>query len=121
MNWQLKYIFINRFPNDKFYTLPNSKSLQRTVSNLIEMAKFSRRVENNCRKRRNCSLRAISLFPTVFSKDLYCRHVKTRACLGKGERSLENLLFTKPFASSMIFYCEFHKSFSQKTKTNTCV
>ena len=27
-------------------------------------------------KRRNCSLRAISPFPTVFSKDLYCRHVK---------------------------------------------
>ena len=25
-------------------------------------------------------------FPTVFSKDLYCRHVKTKACLGKGER-----------------------------------
>ena len=23
-------------------------------------------------------------FPKVFSKDLYCRHVKTRACLGKG-------------------------------------
>ena len=23
-------------------------------------------------------------FPTVFSKDLYCRHVKTMACLGKG-------------------------------------
>ena len=22
-------------------------------------------------------------FPAVFSKDLYCRHVKTRACLGK--------------------------------------
>ena len=33
-------------------------------------------------KRRNCSLRAISPFPTVFSKDLYCRHVKTRACFG---------------------------------------
>ena len=27
-------------------------------------------------KRRNCSLRAISPFPTVFSKDLYCRHKK---------------------------------------------
>ena len=38
----------------------------------------------HCGKRRNCSLRAISPFPTVFSKDLYCRHVKTRACLGKG-------------------------------------
>ena len=34
-----------------------------------------------CGKRRNCSLRAISPFPTVFSKDLY---VKTWACLGKG-------------------------------------
>ena len=28
----------------------------------------------------NCLLQAISPFPTVFSKDLYCRHVKTRAC-----------------------------------------
>ena len=27
---------------------------------------------------------AISPFPTVFSKDLYCRHIKSRACLGKG-------------------------------------
>ena len=38
----------------------------------------------HCGKRRNCSSRAISPFPTVFSKDFYCRHVKTRACLGKG-------------------------------------
>ena len=37
-----------------------------------------------CGKRRNCSLRAIFFsFPIVFSEDLYCRHVKTRACLGK--------------------------------------
>ena len=33
-------------------------------------------VRKHCGKRRNCSLRAISPFPTVFSKDLYCRHVK---------------------------------------------
>ena len=26
----------------------------------------------------------IAPFPTVFSKDLYCKQVKTRACLGKG-------------------------------------
>ena len=38
----------------------------------------------HCEKRRNCSLRAIFAFPTVFSKYLYCRHVKTKACLGKG-------------------------------------
>ena len=36
----------------------------------------------HCGKRRNCSSRAISPFPTVFSNDLYCTHVKTRACLG---------------------------------------
>ena len=28
-------------------------------------------------KRRNCSSRAIPPFPTVFSKNLYCRHVKS--------------------------------------------
>ena len=44
---------------------------------------FFKGVEKHCGKRRNCSLRAISPFPTVFSKELYCRHVKTRACLGE--------------------------------------
>ena len=39
-----------------------------------------KKVENSILKSRNCSLRVISPFPT----DLYCRHVKTRACLGKG-------------------------------------
>ena len=41
--------------------------------------KLSKRVENAVGKRRNCLLPAISPFPTVFSKDLFCRHVKTRA------------------------------------------
>ena len=45
-----------------------------------------RKSRKYCGKRRNCSLRAISPFPTVFSKELYCKHVKTRACLGKGYR-----------------------------------
>ena len=45
---------------------------------------FFKRVEKQCEKRRKCSLRAISPFPKVFSKDLYCRHVKTRTCLGEG-------------------------------------
>ena len=38
----------------------------------------------HCGKRRNCSLRAISPFPTVFLKDFECRNVTNRACLGKG-------------------------------------
>ena len=36
-----------------------------------------------CGKGRNFSLRAISSFPAVFSKDLYYRQVKTRAFLNK--------------------------------------
>ena len=36
----------------------------------------------HCGKRINCSLRAISPFPTLFSKGVYCRHVKTRAYFG---------------------------------------
>ena len=38
----------------------------------------------HCWESKNCSLRAISPLPTVFSRGLYCGHVKTRACLGKG-------------------------------------
>ena len=40
--------------------------------------KFSEHVENIVGKG------AISPYPTVFSKDWYCRHVKTRACLEMG-------------------------------------
>ena len=36
----------------------------------------------HCVKRRYCPLRAISSFPTVFSKDLYCRNVKNRGLFG---------------------------------------
>ena len=38
--------------------------------------KFFQKGEKHCGKRRNCSLRAISSFPIVFSKDLYSRHIK---------------------------------------------
>ena len=79
------------------YFLPLTLS-QTTNFRLFQIGRVSRRqfkiwwklqevlqtVIKHCGKRRNCSLRAISPFPTVFSKDLYCRHVKTRACLGKG-------------------------------------
>ena len=48
------------------------------------MAESSPKGQNTLWERWNCSSQAISPFPTVFSKDLYCRHVKSRACLGKG-------------------------------------
>ena len=46
--------------------------------------KLSKWIENTEEKSRFCSLQVISPFPTVFLKDLYCRHVKIRICLGKG-------------------------------------
>ena len=45
--------------------------------------KLSKWVENTG-KRRNCSLRAISPFPTVFSKGLFPRGVKRCHCVGMG-------------------------------------
>ena len=48
----------------------------------------------HCGKRRNCSLRAISPFPAVFSKDLHCRQVKTRACLGKDQQYFSHITAT---------------------------
>ena len=46
--------------------------------------KLSKRVENTVGKGEFCSLLAISPFPELFANDLYCTHVKTRACMGKG-------------------------------------
>ena len=51
---------------------------------LMKMVEVVNKDRKNCGKRRNCLLREISPFPTMFSKDLYCRHIKFRACLGKG-------------------------------------
>ena len=51
----------------------------------VDRRKLYKRVDRkHCGKRRNCSLRAISPFPTVFSKDFYCIHMKTGACLERG-------------------------------------
>ena len=50
----------------------------------MKMEQVPQKGRKHCGKRKNCLLRAISPFPTVFSKDMHCRHVTTRACLGKG-------------------------------------
>ena len=63
-------------------------------SKFYENDKVLQKGKKHCGKRRNCSLRVISPFPTVFSKDLFCRHVKTRACFARNEQFL---LFPKCF------------------------
>ena len=50
----------------------------------MKMAESFRTGRKYYEERRNCSLRAISPFPTVISKDFYCRHVKKKGLFGKG-------------------------------------
>ena len=46
--------------------------------------KFSKRVENTAGKGEIARYEQFLLFPAVFSRDLYWRHVHNRAFLGKG-------------------------------------
>ena len=55
-----------------------------TILSLMKVAESSlKRLENTVRKGEIARYEQFILFP-VFSKDLYNRHGKTRACLGKG-------------------------------------
>ena len=77
--------FFRPFPNGQIL---HSSKLDEFTDDNFEFnengREFSIGVENTVGKRRNCSIRAISPFPTVFFKEFFCRHVKTRACLEKG-------------------------------------
>ena len=52
--------------------------------------KFSKRVKNTVEKGEITRYEQFFPVPTVFSKDLYSRHVKTRAYLGKGDLNLDS-------------------------------
>ena len=72
---------IEKFVMWKQQILFSFKQIEFAVDNFefdVIGLKFSEWVENNVGNGE------ISPFPTVFSKGLHCRHVKTRACLGKG-------------------------------------
>ena len=45
--------------------------------------KFIKQVENTVGKGEIAHYEQFLRFPTLFSKDFYCRHKKNRACLGK--------------------------------------
>ena len=68
-----------------------------------------------CGKRRNCSLRAISPFPTVFSNDLYCRHVKIMVCFRN------NFVFQRPWIDNIVFNVVFQHYFSNIAATGAAV
>ena len=60
---------VNPFPNDKFYTLPNWKSLQTTISILTKNGrKLSKRVENTVGKEEIARYEQFLLFLQCFQK-----------------------------------------------------
>ena len=68
--------FFEPFPKQQIL---DSSKLKECADENFEFYQNSRKVSEmmeNTGKRRNCSLRAISPLPTVFSKDLYSRHLK---------------------------------------------
>ena len=78
-------VTLNPFPNNEFQTLKLKSFADDNLKFDENGRNFSKRVENIVRKRRNCSLGAISPFPTMFSKDLYGRH-KNEGLFGKALR-----------------------------------
>ena len=69
--------------------------------------KISEKVLQTDRKhfgeRRICSLRANFPFPRVFSKDMYCRHLKSKASMRKAKRYI-NALFLPIFHPYLHFF-----------------
>ena len=89
-----EYYLTIEFHTSKSSPFPKHQILD--AFKLTELADDKFKSNENGRKfskleNRNCSLRAISLFQTVSSKDLYCRHVKTRACLGDGKKNYRKI------------------------------
>ena len=80
-------LHMSTFPNDKFKTLSNSKCLQMTILNMTKMAESSLKpVKNTVGNGETACYEQFLHFPQYLQKDLNCRHIKTRACLGKGCR-----------------------------------
>ena len=64
-------------------------------SKLIEIGRnFSTWEENTAGKGEIARYEQFLLFPQSFQKDLFCRPVKSRACLGKGQEFNCSVLFS---------------------------
>ena len=119
----------DRFSNDKIWTLPNWKSFQKPILNLMKKTESSSKlVENIVGKGEIARLRAISPFPTVF-KRFALQTRKNQTLLGKRlmnhrRSSLKTLLEKNKmlgfFFPSMIFILS-DTHFSINLSNNLCV
>ena len=78
-------IFFNPFPKPQILDSSKLKEFADNNFNIAENGeKFSNREENTVGKGEIARYEQFLLFPQYFLKDVYCSHVKTRACFGKG-------------------------------------
>ena len=74
----------NPFPKPQYFWLIQLKQFEDNNFKFDKNGrKFSKWIENTVGKGEIAHYEFFLRFP-VFSDDLYCRHVKTRACLGQG-------------------------------------
>ena len=72
--------------NDKFLDSPDLKEFADDNFEFDEIdGNFFKRIENTVERGEIARYEQFLLFSQCFSKDFYHRHVKTRACLEKGE------------------------------------
>ena len=81
-NGEIVHTLIIRFVNPLPRQILDSSKLKEFADD--KWQKVIQTGRKQCGKRRNCSLRAISPFPAVFSKGLFPRGVKRCHCVGIG-------------------------------------
>ena len=83
------YAVLNHYQTTNF-RLFQTKKVCKQFQILRKWQKVIQTGRKHCGKRGNCSLRAISTFPTVFSKGLFPRGAKMCHCVGILDGILQN-------------------------------
>ena len=78
------YLPLTHHQTTNFRLFQTERVCRRQFQILQKWHKVIQTGRKHCGKRRNCSLRAISPFPTVFSKGLFSRGIKRCHCMGMG-------------------------------------
>ena len=92
--FKLQHFFTHNISKNRYMKYNHLTHYQMTNFRLFQTERVCRRQfqwqkviqtgREHCGKRRNCSLQAISPFPTVFSTGLFFRGVKRCHCVGMG-------------------------------------
>ena len=83
-NHELKCTSLTHYQTTNFRLFKTERVCRRQFQIWQKWQKVISMGRKHCGKRRNCSLRAISPFPSVFSKGLFSRGVKGCHCVGMG-------------------------------------